>query len=132
MEENERRYQYESGDEDDEEPVEPDEDDYQDEPDEEYPRDPDDGSEMDVEEFAQYACKYATEIDCSISGKSMLALYERAEMMEEDGVPLTKANAEDLIEEAADKAEKRSFGGMFSSKYDKDGLLILKEKHFFD
>ena len=41
--------------------------------------------DMDVEEFVQYACKYASEIDCSISGKSMLALYERAEMMEEDG-----------------------------------------------
>lgn len=86
--------------------------------------------DMDVEEFVQYACKYASEIDCSISGKSMLALYERAEMMEEDGEPLTKTSAEDLIEEAADKAEKKSFSGLFSSKYDKDGLLILKEKHF--
>lgn len=97
-----------------------------------YEQEPDDGHEMDVEEFAQYACKYAAEIDCSISGKSMLALYERAEMMEEDGVPLTRESAEDLIEDAADKAEKRSFGGLFSSKYDKDGLLVLKEKHFFD
>lgn len=88
--------------------------------------------DMDVEEFVQYACKYASEIDCSISGKSMLALYERAEMMEEDGEPLAKTSAEDLIEEAADKAEKKSFSGLFSSKYDKDGLLILKEKHFFD
>ena len=88
--------------------------------------------DMDVEEFVQYACKYASEIDCSISGKSMLALYERAEMMEEDGETLTKTSAEDLIEEAADKAEKKSFSGLFSSKYDKDGLLILKEKHFFD
>lgn len=88
--------------------------------------------DMDVEEFVQYACKYASEIDCSISGKSMLALYERAEMMEEDGEPLTKTSAEDLIEEVADKAEKKSFSGLFSSKYDKDGLLILKEKHFFD
>ena len=88
--------------------------------------------DMDVEEFVQYACKYASEIDCSISGKSMLALYERAEMMEEDGEPLSKTSAEDLIEEAADKAEKKSFSGLFSSKYDKDGLLILKEKHFFD
>lgn len=109
--------------------------------DDEYSNYPEDESEekpskksgdMDVEEFVQYACKYASEIDCSISGKSMLALYERAEMMEEDGEPLTKTSAEDLIEEAADKAEKKSFSGLFSSKYDKDGLLILKEKHFFD
>ena len=58
--------------------------------DDEYSNYPEDESEekpskksgdMDVEEFVQYACKYASEIDCSISGKSMLALYERAEMM---------------------------------------------------
>ena len=89
---------------------------------------------MDLEEFAEYACQYASDIDCSITGKSKLALYERIEIMEEDGIPLTKANAEELIEEAADKAEKPPLGrritGMFSSKYDKDGLLILKEEHF--
>lgn len=102
------------------------------EPEEEYTEQEPEAGSMDVEEFVQYACKYAAEIDCSISGKSVLALYERAEMMEEDGEPLTKVSAEDLIEEAADKAEKKSFGGLFSSKYDKDGLLILKEKHFFD
>lgn len=93
-----------------------------------------DEDEMDIDEFAQYACKYASEIDCSITGKSMLALYERIEIMEEDGIPLTKTTAEDLIEEAADRAEKPSVGkmikGLFSSKYDKDGLLILKEEHF--
>lgn len=93
-----------------------------------------DDEEMDIDEFAQYACKYASEIDCSITGKSMLALYERIEIMEEDGVLLTRANAEELIEEAADRAEKPSLGklitGVFSSKYDKDGLLILKEEHF--
>lgn len=94
----------------------------------------DDEEEMDIDEFAQYACQYAGEIDCSISGKSMLALYERIEIMEEDGIPLTKTNAEDLIEEAADRAERPSLGkrmkGLFSSKYDKEGRLILKEEHF--
>lgn len=96
--------------------------------------DADEEEEMDIDEFAQYACQYAGEIDCSISGKSMLALYERIEIMEEDGIPLTKTNAEDLIEEAADRAERPSLGkrmkGLFSSKYDKEGRLILKEEHF--
>ncbi len=90
--------------------------------------------EMDIDEFAQYCCKYASEIDCSITGKSMLALYERIEIMEEDGIPLIRKEAETLIEEAADRAEKPSLGkaikGLFSSKYDKDGMLILKEEHF--
>ena len=90
--------------------------------------------EMDIDEFAKYACQYAGKIDCSISGKSMLALYERIEIMEEDGIALTKEEAENLIEEAADRAENLSFfkkiTGIFSSKYDKEGLLILKEEHF--
>ena len=93
-----------------------------------------DDTELDLDAFANYACDYAKSIDCSITGKSMLALYERIEIMEEDGIPLTRGNAEKMIEEAADKAEKPSFGGMikgmFSSKYDKDGMLILREEHF--
>lgn len=92
--------------------------------------------ELSSDEFAKFCCKYASEIDCVISGKSLLALYERIEMMEEDGEPLTKRAAANLIEEAADKAEKPSLGkkltGLFSPKYDKDGLLILREDNFFD
>lgn len=69
-----------------------------------------------------------------LQGKVCWPLYERIEIMEEDGLRLTKANAEALIEEAADRAEKPSLGkaikGFFSSKYNKDGLLILKEEHF--
>lgn len=91
-------------------------------------------AEMGIDEFAQYAQKYASDIDCSISGKSMLALYERIEIMQEDGIALTRANAEDLIEEAADKAENpalvKKLTGIFSSRYDKEGMLILKEEHF--
>ncbi len=95
---------------------------------------PPENEELDIDAFAQYACDYAASIDCSITGKSMLALYERIEIMEEDGIPLTRGNAESLIEEAADKAEKPglvgSVKGIFSSKYNKDGLLILRESNF--
>jgi len=90
--------------------------------------------ELDIDEFTNYASDYARGIDCVITGKSMLALYERVEIMEEDGIKLTRKNAEALIEEAADKAEKppliKKLGGLFSPKYDHDGLLILKEENF--
>ena len=43
----------------------------------------DKNEEMEIDDFAQYCCQYASEIDCSITGKSMLALYERIELMEE-------------------------------------------------
>lgn len=91
---------------------------------------------MSINDFAKYACEYAKSIDCSIAGKSLLALYERVEIMDADGVLLTKENAENLIEEVADKAEKKSLGrliaGIFSPRYDKDGKLILKESHFIN
>ena len=90
--------------------------------------------ELDLESFIAYADEYAKRIDCAIPGRSMNALYERAEIMEEDGITLNRKNAEMLIEEAADKAEKppilRRIAGLFSQKYDKHGLLILKEEHF--
>lgn len=90
--------------------------------------------EMDIDDFANYAQEYAESIDCSISGKSKLALYERIELMEEDGIPLTRQNAVSLIEEAADAAENPSFGkklsGVFQAKYDKSDRLILREEHF--
>ena len=90
--------------------------------------------ELGIDEFAHYASDYAKKIDCVITGKSMLALYERIEIMQEDGVLLTRQNAEALIEEAADKAEKppllKKIGGIFSRKYDKEGMLILKEDDF--
>ena len=93
-----------------------------------------DGEVMSIDDFAQYCVQYATDIDCVIDGKSMLALYERIELLEEDGVALTKQAAEDLIEDTADRAEKPPIGkrisGLFHSKYNKDGLLILKEEDF--
>ena len=90
--------------------------------------------EMSIEDFANYAQEYAKEIDCAISGKTVLALYERIELMQEDGIALTKESAEELIEEAADKAEKPNLGkkltGMFHPKYDKENRLILREDNF--
>lgn len=90
--------------------------------------------EMDIDDFATYAQNYAKSIDCVLPGKTVLALYERIEIMQEDGIALNKASAEDLIEEAADKAEKSGFGkklaGVFHPKYDKDDRLILREDCF--
>ena len=51
--------------------------------------------------------------------------------MREDGTPLTKKNARNLVDHAADIAEKTSMlKAIFKPKYDKDGRLILREEHF--
>ena len=90
--------------------------------------------EMEIDDFATYAQTYAKQIDCVLPGKTVLALYERIEIMQEDGIDLNKASAEELIEEAADKAEKVGIGkkltGVFHPKYDKEGRLILREDCF--
>ena len=89
---------------------------------------------MTKDAFAHYASVYARNIDCVITGKSMNALYERIELLQADNVKLTRKNAETLIEEAADRAEKpplsRRLGGLFSKRYNKEGLLILREEDF--
>ena len=75
--------------------------------------------EMSVEDFANYAQQYAREIDCVLVGKTVLALYERIEMMQEDGVELTKA-----------PSLGKKLTGMFHPKYDKENRLILREDNF--
>jgi len=86
--------------------------------------------EMGIDEFVDYAQDYAISIDCFISRTTKLAIYERVELMEEDGIKLTRENAVALVEEAADKAEKKGFSSLFKAKYDKDDKLILREEHF--
>ena len=89
---------------------------------------------MSIDEFAEYAISYADSIDCAITEKGITALYERIQLMEEDGILLNKKSAEDLVEEAADQAEKPGLGKKLSSflrpKYNKDDKLILREEHF--
>ena len=92
--------------------------------------------EMEIDDFASYAQIYAKQIDCVLPGKTVLALYEKIEMMQEDGIILNKSSAEELIEDAADKAEKVGIGkkltGVFHPKYDKEGRLILREDCFIN
>ena len=84
--------------------------------------------ELTVDEFVDECKLYAKNIDCFMDGNTVTALYEKVEEMREDKIPLTVENAEALIEEAADRAEKPK---LFSKpKYDKNGCLIITEDHF--
>ena len=84
--------------------------------------------EMTVDDFVEECKSYAASIDCVMPGETIPALYEKVEEMQENKIPLNKENAEALIEEAADRAEKPKF--FKKPKYDKDGCLILMEEHF--
>ena len=85
-------------------------------------------NEMSIEEFVNECKSYAKSIDCALPGETVPSLYEKVEDMKENNVPLTRENAEALIEEAADRAEKPKF--FKKPKYDKEGCLVLLEEHF--
>lgn len=93
-----------------------------------------DNAPMDVDDFINYALSYAKEIECVLYNKAKYAVEERADYMKEDKTPLTRKNARNLIDHAADLAERpgvvKAIFGFMNPKYDKEGRLILREEHF--
>lgn len=85
-------------------------------------------AEMTAEEFVKECEEYAKNIDCVLAGGAVTTIYEKVEEMQENNIPLSKENAEALIEEAADRAEKPKL--FKKPKYDKNDCLILTEEHF--
>ena len=81
---------------------------------------------MTAESFITYAKNYLTSIDCVLQEDGEEALMAAAEYRLADGTALTKEEAENIIEAAADLSEKKS--GLFARRYDKNGCLILKSK----
>ncbi len=77
--------------------------------------------------FVEYAKNYLHSIDCVLDDVGDLALQNAAESRREQGILLTKEEAENMIEDAADMAERK--GGLFVKRYDKDGCLILRSKY---
>ena len=96
--------------------------------------DGEDNAPMDVDDFINYALSYAKEIECVLYNKAKYAVEERADYMKEDKTPLTRKNARNLIDHAADLAERpgvvKAIFGFMNPKYDKEGRLILREEHF--
>ena len=88
------------------------------------------GGRMEIDDFVDCACKYAKEEECVIEEMAKLAIFAIAERLQNDGATLTKEAAKELVDEAIDRAEHRGIKGLFGSKYDKEGYLILKEQFF--
>ncbi len=81
---------------------------------------------MSPESFLIYAKNYLTSIDCVLQEDGEEALKTAARARLEEGTALTKEEAENIIEAAADLSEKK--GGLFNRRYNKEGCLILKSK----
>lgn len=85
---------------------------------------------LSAEEFLQCVLDYCKEIDCVLEKGADKELLRYFEELREDGEPLDKQLAEDMVEDAANASEKKTFGNLFHTRYTKDGLLILRATHF--
>ncbi len=87
-------------------------------------------AELSVPAFVAKIKEYAEELDCVIEEIAGLAIYALADKYSEEGEILNDGLAREVTEAAVIRADKRGLGGLFASKYDKEGRLILKEAHF--
>ncbi len=88
------------------------------------------GKELTPKAFYECAVQYAHMMDAKVDEMGGLAIYAVAEEYQQERQPLTEELAQELVENAIQKAERRTLKSLFSNRYDKEGFLILKEQHF--
>lgn len=85
---------------------------------------------MTPDDFMKYIKGYMKKIDCAFDEGAEAEVDAYVKKLFGDGEQLDSILAEDMVEDAADAAESHSFGNMFKSRYNEDGLLLLRAKHF--
>ncbi len=83
-----------------------------------------------VSELLDYARDYADHEDSVLDKSGELALMERLKVISENQERNKKHIVEMIVNNAIEKAEKKSVRRLFQSKYDKKGCLILRDKDF--
>lgn len=83
-----------------------------------------------VTELLEYARGYADREDSVFDKSGELALMERLKVISGNQERNKKRIVEMIVNNAIEKAEKKSVRKLFQSKYDKRGCLILRDKDF--
>ena len=83
-----------------------------------------------VTELLEYARGYADREDSVFDKSGELALMERLKVIAGNQERNKKRIVEMIVNNAIEKAEKKSMRKLFKSKYDKRGCLILRDKDF--
>lgn len=83
-----------------------------------------------VTELLEYARGYADREDSVFDKSGELALMERLKVIAGNQERNKKCIVEMIVNNAIEKAEKKSMRKLFQSKYDKRGCLILRDKDF--
>jgi len=91
-------------------------------------------SALDNDGLVKYGKLYAREKEFSIDDMGVLALYNRIEERQTNEHAVTVDEVKEIIDQAIQKAEKKSFGHfmdvIISKRYDKEDMIILREKDF--
>lgn len=92
--------------------------------------------ELGDEALVAYGKKYAKHLEYSIDEMGVLALHTRIDRMQTSDHVVTVADVRDIIDEAIESANRKSFKHftevLFAKRYDDDDMIILRERDFLE
>ncbi|MCR5417621.1 MAG: hypothetical protein K6E84_01745 [Lachnospiraceae bacterium] len=91
---------------------------------------------LDNDGLVKFAQAYANEKEYSIDEMGKLALYNRIEDKQRSDHAVTVDEVKQIVDEAIGKADKKSVGHLmdivFAKRYDKEDMIVLREKDFME
>ena len=88
-----------------------------------------------IDELVDFGKSYAKEMECTIDEMGILALYNRISNIQKHDKATTLTEVREIVDQAIESAEsgggmKKTFGSLFSKRYNENDFLILREKDF--
>ena len=91
---------------------------------------------LDNDGLVKFAQTYANEKEYSIDEMGKLALYNRIDERQRSDHSVTVDEVKEIVDNAISKADKKSVGHLmdivFAKRYDKEDMIVLKEKDFME
>lgn len=89
-----------------------------------------------IDELVDFGKSYAREMECTIDEMGILALYNRISNIQKHDKATTLTEVREIVDHAIESAEnggggiKKTFGSIFTKRYNENDFLILREKDF--
>lgn len=88
-----------------------------------------------IDELVDFGKSYAHEMECTIDEMGVLALYNRISNIQKHDRATTLTEVREIVDQAIESAEssgglKKTFGSLFTKRYNDNDFLILREKDF--
>ncbi len=93
-------------------------------------------SALDNDGLVKYGKLYAKEKEYAIDDMGILALYNRIEERQTNEHAVTVDEVKEIVDHAIDRSEKKNLSHfmdvIFAKRYDKDDMIVLREKDFLN